>query len=135
MSVFVDTSAFLAVLDANDANHAAARERWAEMLTRGEDLITHNYVLVEASAVIARKLGVEATRVFEHDVVPVVRTIWVSREIHAAGVGAQLAAARRSLSLVDCVSLEIMRRTGVLAAFTFDKHFAEQGYETIPPRL
>jgi len=41
-----------------------------------------------------------------------------------------LTAARRQLSLVDCISFEVMRRRGIKTAFTFDDHFAEQGFET-----
>lgn len=132
MTILVDTSAFLAVLDQDDANHPAAKARWIEMLNRGDELISHNYILVETSAVALRKLGLEAIRVLERDVVPVLRLIWVTRELHEAAAGAHLVAGRRTLSLVDCVSFEVMRRTGVLTAFAFDRHFREYGYETVP---
>ena len=128
----MDTSAFLAVLDQRDLNHPAAKARWIEMLNRGDELVSHNYILVETSAVVLRRLGLDAVRVFERDVVPVLRLVWVTREIHEAAAGAHLVAARRTLSLVDCVSFEVMRRTGVLTAFAFDRHFRQYGYETIP---
>ncbi len=41
-------------------------------------------------------------------------------------------AGRRTLSLVDCVSFEVMRRIGVLKAFAFDHHFKDYGYEISP---
>ena len=132
MTILVDTSAFLAVLDRDDANHPAAKARWIEMLDRGDELISHNYILVETSAVALRKLGLEAIRVLERDVVPVLRLVWVTRELHEAAAGAHLVAGRRTLSLVDCVSFEVMRRTGVLTAFAFDRHFREYGYGTVP---
>jgi len=132
LNILVDTSAFLAVLDQRDLNHPAAKARWIEMLNRGDELVSHNYILVETSAVVLRRLGLDAVRVFERDVVPVLRLVWVTREIHEAAAGAHLVAARRTLSLVDCVSFEVMRRTGVLTAFAFDRHFREYGYETIP---
>lgn len=132
MNILVDTSAFLAVLDQRDLNHPAAKARWIEMLNRGDELVSHNYILVETSAVVLRRLGLDAVRVFERDVVPVLRLVWVTREIHEAAAGAHLVAARRTLSLVDCVSFEVMRRTGVLTAFAFDRHFRQYGYETIP---
>ncbi len=43
-----------------------------------------------------------------------------------------LIAARRQLSLVDCASFDAMRRLGITTVFTFDKHFAEQGFAQVP---
>ena len=130
MNVFVDTSALLAVLDRSDERHLSAKRAWEEMLGGDTTLVCHNYVLVETSAVLARRIGMEAVGLFERDVVPVLRLVWVTREIHEASAGAHLAARRRTLSLVDCVSFEVMRRTGVRTAFAFDPHFEEFGYET-----
>jgi predicted nucleic acid-binding protein len=131
MNVFVDTSALLAVLDRSDERHAAAKQRWEDLLNGDNTLVSHNYVLVEASAVLMRRIGMEAVGVFEREVVPVLRIVWVTRDVHEAAVGAHLAAGRRALSLVDCASFEVMRRTGVLTAFAFDPHFHEFGYEVI----
>ena len=131
MNVFIDTSALLAVLDADDANHRAAKRSWESILAAGDTLVSHNYVLVETSALVLRRLGLEALRVFEGDIVPMLRVFWVTREIHAAAAAAHLAASHRSLSLVDCASFETMRRTGVRTAFAFDRHFSEYGYELL----
>lgn len=131
MSVFVDTSALLAVLDRSDERHGAARRAWTDLLQGSRALVCHNYILVETSAVLARRLGLEAVRLFEQDVVPALRVAWVTREIHAAAVAAQLAAGRRALSVVDCASFEIMRRTGLRAVFAFDPHFREFGFELL----
>jgi len=131
MTVFVDTSALLAVLDADDANHQAAQRIWERVITAGDTLVSHNYVLVEASALISRRLGLEAGRVLESDVVPILRVIWMTRDAHAAAVSAHLLAARRSLSLVDCASFEVMRRAGIRTAFAFDRHFSEYGFELL----
>jgi predicted nucleic acid-binding protein len=132
MNVFIDTSALLAVLDADDANHAAARPFWESIVSSGDTLVSHNYVLVETSALALRKLGLEALRVLERDIVPILRVVWVTGDIHGSAASAQLAASRRSLSLVDCVSFEIMRRSGIRTAFSFDRHFREHGYEILP---
>jgi predicted nucleic acid-binding protein len=131
MNIFVDSSALLAVLDANDAHHAEAKATWEKILNAGDVLLCHNYVLVETSALALRRLGTGAVRVFERDIVPVLKIVWVDRNIYNAAASAHLVADRRSLSLVDCVSFEIMRRAGIHAAFAFDRHFREFGYETI----
>ena len=132
MNVFIDTSALLAVLDADDANHKAARPFWEGIVAAGDILVIHNYILVETSALVLRKLGLEALRVFEREIVPVLHIIWVTREIHNSTASAQLVASRGSLSLVDCASFEIMRRSGIRKAFSFDRHFQEYGYDILP---
>ena len=131
MTVFADTSALLAVLDRSDERQGVARRTWEVLLDGTHTLLCHNYVLVETSAVLTRRIGIEAVRVFEGDVRPVLRLVWVTPEIHEAAVAAQLAARRRALSLVDCVSFEVMRRTGLRSAFAFDPHFREFGYDTV----
>lgn len=131
MNVLVDTSALLAVLDRSDERHAEAKRTWARLLAGETVLACHNYILVETSALLTRRFGMEAVGAFERDIVPVLRLVWVTRDIHEAAVAAHLAAAHRAVSLVDCASFEIMRRTGLRQAFAFDPHFREFGYETL----
>jgi predicted nucleic acid-binding protein len=131
MNVFVDTSALMAVLDRADERHTAAKRAWEVMMSGPDIPVCHNYILVETSAVLARRFGLEAVREFERDIVPVLKVVWVTRDIHEAAVGALLAAGRRGLSLVDCASFEVMRRSGVRTAFAFDPHFRDFGYKLL----
>ena len=132
MSVFVDTSAFFAVLDADDENHDAAKQMWQDLLAREAVLVCSNYVLVETLALVQRRLGIPAVRVFQEDIMPVLNIEWVDESLHQVGIASVLAAVRRELSLVDCVSFEIMRRSGIKTAFVFNHHFDEQGFECLP---
>ncbi|MGD9347536.1 MAG: PIN domain-containing protein [Candidatus Aminicenantes bacterium] len=132
MNIFIDTSAFLAVLDENDSNHSAAKTFWKKIISEGDVLLCHNYILVETSALVLRRLGMEAIRVFEQDIIPILRIIWVTKEIHSAAVSAHLVADRRPLSLVDCVSFEVMRRIGVNKVFASDRHFQDYGFDLNP---
>ena len=131
MTVFADTSAFYAVVDRDNADHPLAAATW-NRLVENEMLMTSNYVLVETSALLQRRLGIEALREFHLAVAPLVRVQWVGEFAHRAGVEATLAAGRRKLSLVDCVSFQVMRESGVGTVFCFDEHFREQGFEVLP---
>lgn len=128
MAVFIDTTAFFAVLDADDDNHTPAARVWRSILDARDDLVCSNYVLVECFALMQRRLGLQAARLFQSDVVPMLQVRWVDESLHAAGVAALLTAGRRQLSLVDCVSFELMRRLGLTTAFAFDQDFADQGF-------
>jgi predicted nucleic acid-binding protein len=132
VSTFVDTSALLAVLDADDAQHARASRVWSDLVGSDEDLLTTSYVLVETFALVQARLGLGATRLLNDDVVPILRVTWVDEGLHRAAMTALLTAQRRELSLVDCVSFEAMRRLGAERAFAFDRHFRHQGFALIP---
>ena len=132
MTVFIDTSGILAVLNPRDENHLPAATRWRELLDRDETLLTTNYLLVETFAVIARRLGFEAVRSFQADLAPALEITWVDQNLHEMAVAALMTAGERDLSLVDCVSFAVMRRLGLDSAFTFDAHFVQQGFRCTP---
>jgi predicted nucleic acid-binding protein len=132
VNVFVDTSGFYAVLDADDEQHAAARAEWVGMLEGRNILHTTSYVLVETVALLQSRMGVECIRVFTADVLPLLQVYWVDEGTHRSAHHALLVAARRDLSLVDCVSFEAMRRLHLDNAFCFDEHFREQGIHVMP---
>ncbi len=131
MSIFVDTSALYALLDADDENYGPAASTWREMMASDEHVVTTNYVLVETLALLQNRLGLRAVRKFQENVVPVLEVEFVTPEMHRLGIVALLAASRRSLSLVDCVSFEVMRESGMKSAFTFDSHFQEYGFTAV----
>jgi predicted nucleic acid-binding protein len=132
MTIFVDTSAFYAVLDRGDENHASARETWLRLLREEHTLVTTNYILVETCALLQNRIGIPALRTFHEDVAPLLRVVWVAEDRHASGVEAALAASRKRLSVVECVAFQVMRESAVDTAFSFDRHFAEQGFTVIP---
>lgn len=132
MEVFVDSSALLALLDADEPRHAAAAKAWRRLLDADALLISSNYVLVEAIAVAQRRFGVAGARSLLQDFAPLFELVWVDQELHSRGIAAMLAASRRHLSLVDCVSFELMRARGLTNAFTLDRHFSEQGFTRLP---
>lgn len=132
MKVFIDTSAFFAILDADDKYHQKAKRTWAELISSGILLFCNNYVLVETFALVQNRLGMEAIQTFNDDVLPLINIDWVEETIHKAGVSALLVASRKKLSMVDCVSFETMRRLEITKVFAFDPHFAEQNFQCIP---
>jgi len=132
MRVFIDTSAFYALLDRDDENHRKAKNAWIDLLKNEDTLITNNYVLVETFALIQHRLGIDAVRGLQNDILPLVNIEFVVPEYHRSGVSALLSASRRNLSLVDCVSFEMMRTSEIKTVFAFDPHFKEQGFTILP---
>ena len=132
--VFVDTSALLALLDADADGHGAVQKAWGELLDADLTLVTSGAVLIESFALVQSRLGLPAVRVLAQDVVPIFEIEWVDSALHQAAVAALLTASRRELSLVDCISFEVMRRRGIARALALDADFADQGFELLPPR-
>jgi predicted nucleic acid-binding protein len=94
-------------------------------------LLSSSYILVETFALVQRRLGMEAVRTVDREMVPLLSLHWLDADLHHRAVAAWLEANRRSLSLVDCTSFEVMRRRDVQQAFAFDGHFEEHGFEVL----
>ena len=134
MSVFVDTSALIALLDRDDPEHGRASAAWLAGLESGEGLLTSNYVVLEACAVAQRRFGMAAVRVLLDEILPLTHVEWIQEKDHTLGATALLAAGRRHLSLVDCVSFAVMRRLRIRQCLATDPHFAEQGFTQYSPQ-
>lgn len=131
MMVLADTSALMALLDRDDRYHADATLVWRRLVLQDEPVICTNYVVVEAIALVQRRLGLTAVRRLLQDLIPWLSIEWVQPDVHEAAVSAFLTANRRGLSLVDCVSFEVARRKGVNVTFAYDRHFVEHGFTPI----
>lgn len=131
MRCFVDTSALYALVSGTDHHHAEAAGFLARCAPEDE-LLTHNYVVVETTALVQHRLGLEVTRRLHTDLLPRLAVVWVTPEVHEAAVATLLADGGRGLSLVDRVSFEVMRRSELTGAFAFDEDFREAGFRALP---
>lgn len=133
--VFLDTGYLMALEDADDDNHAAAREH-REGLRRMPVLTTTSYVLDEAVTFFNVR--------GEHGkAVELGQTLLCSRSVRMVHIGEALL--RRGLdllgrrpdkrySLTDCVSFVVMRERGLTVAYSFDRHFEQEGFVREPHR-
>jgi predicted nucleic acid-binding protein len=125
----VDTSGIFALLDADDKHHRAARAAWGRLVSEREPLITTNYVIIEVTALLQSRFGIKSVRAFHESILPLLRIEWIDQESHNMSLKALLYHSKSRLSLVDCTSFEQMRKLGIRTAFTYDRHFREQGFE------
>lgn len=132
--VFVDTSALIALLDADDTRHTEARAT-LEWLRAGAELVTTNYVEIEAVAVAHRRLGRDAAARLVDALFPLMRVLWVDELIHTAGLAAYRTT-MGSASVVDRVSFTVMRANAIDIAFAYDADFQREGFKTgqVPPQ-
>jgi uncharacterized protein len=124
-AVLWDSSGVLALLDADDADHARA-DRVARRLAaeRRPSLIT-NYIEAEAHTLLRSKLGRSVAREWLlRGGLPILRTS-PDEEEHAREIIAQHD--DKDYSFSDALSFAFMLARGVRTAFTFDRHFRQFG--------
>lgn len=125
--IFLDSSAIYAWADTADANHHTSVRRLQAILESGEQLLTHNYVLVESIAVLQARLGLVAANKLVKDSAAFVID-WVDDDLHSSATRELERSKKRQLSLVDHISFLVMRRRKVDTAFAFDPDFATAGF-------
>ncbi|MCP4754772.1 MAG: type II toxin-antitoxin system VapC family toxin [Proteobacteria bacterium] len=127
-SVFIDTSAFYALMDRSDGQHAPAAHIWTDLLNTAVDLKTSNYIVVETYALMQSRLGLEAAILWHKDILGVTDILWIDARQHNLAFELWAGLGRKKLSFVDCTSFAIMRSHHLDNVFGFDKHFSEQGF-------
>jgi predicted nucleic acid-binding protein len=130
--IFADTSALLALLDADDLNHASAFEEWKKFSECHARLFTSDYVRLESASLIQRRLGAAALCDFHDAFLPLIKILPVGENGFKVAFEKWRLAQRRNLSLVDITSFDCMRREGISRAYSFDKHFSELGFLLCP---
>jgi predicted nucleic acid-binding protein len=126
--VFADTSGFLALMDKDDAHHAAAAREWRNFAEHQIALWTSDYVRLESCSLIQRRLGAAALVDFHDCILPVASIAIVGEDGFERAFAQWRIAQLRHLSIVDLTSFDCMHRRKITRAFGFDRHFKEQGF-------
>ncbi len=125
-TIFVDTSAFYALLDQTDQWHERADAGFRALGASPRPLYTSNLVVAETYGLIQRSLGAPvATRwLASLDI----NFVFPTEEDHRAAL--QLLSQHQGLgfSYVDASSFVIMEKTDIGTAFAFDDHFRQYGW-------
>jgi predicted nucleic acid-binding protein len=130
VTLFVDTSGILALVDRDDPDHASVVDSFA--LGRAEELRTHTCVVVETLAVARRRFGAAVAADIIDRVLPGITITSVDAELHVASMADFRDAIASSVSLVDRTSFAFMRREGIDRAIALDGDFQIAGFVTLP---
>src|SRR6266446_2457398 len=129
---FVDTSAYFALLDADDANHAQARTISHRLIAEGWRLFTTSFVLAETHALLLNRLSQHLATRFLQDMEQSPTTlVWVTPADVQRAKAIIYQYDDKDFSLTDAASFAVMERIRVPAAFTFDRHFAQYGFTVL----
>jgi predicted nucleic acid-binding protein len=135
--ILVDTSAWAAITDSADQYHEVALLVQEEIEGKYQ-LIVSNYILDETFTLLLMNVGYQRTLEFKQmlDVLiqaGILQVVWVTAEFaeEAWQVFEQFNT-DKYWSFTDCVSYVVMKRDGILEAFTFDHHFKQMGFRCHP---
>jgi len=124
-SVLWDSSAILALLDADDQDHVRAVAVAREIASDARPSFVTNYIEAEAHALLLRKLGrMIARQWLLTGGLPVVRVL-PAEEQRAREILARHA--DKDWTLCDAISFAVLDGRRVGRAFTFDRHFRQFG--------
>lgn len=132
-NIFVDTGAWVALADKDDAYHKKAATAYPSILKTHRSLITSNLVIAEAYVLILNELGRKAALTFLEGIKasPRILKIYSNEEIEADAEKILIKYEDQDFSYTDAVSFAVMERLKITKAFCFDKHFLTAGFENI----
>ena len=128
--VFVDTVAWIALINRSDSLYKQAHEIMNQLKKDKVRLITTDFVIME----VANGMSKPPLRILSVSFINnlrllnIVRIIPVSSAIFNEGWGLYSERTDKEWSLTDCISFEIMSKEQINKAFTSDHHFEQAGF-------
>ena len=123
--VLWDSSAILALLDADDADHERAAAVADHIVADRRPSFVTNYIEADAHALLLRKLGRAIARQWLlTGGLPVLRVLPQEEERAKTILATH---ADKDWSLCDTISFAVLESRGARIAFTFDRHFRQYG--------
>ena len=131
--VFVDTAAWLALINTSDALHQPARQIMELLGSQRAQLTTTDFVLLEVADALCASTVRERTIRFINGLrqLPVLTIVPVSNELLAAGWAVYQQRSDKSWGLTDCISFAVMQERHLTQAFTSDNHFTQAGFNKL----
>ncbi len=135
--IFVDTSAFLALVNEKDNNHTAAAH-FLEDIQNGRikirKIITSDYVIDETLTRIRYAVGQKEAVQWGKDILAsnVVEKLEVGRELFELAWELFQTYDDKKLSFTDCTCFAIMKKKSIEKAFSFDGDFERMGFILLP---
>lgn len=132
-AVFVDTSGWIALLNADDGLHDQAALCLRQLAISTRRLTTTDWVLAETGNGLARTaardrfvLAVERFLQSPHS-----RLVRIDPETFHQAVDLYAHVADKTWGLVDCASFVVMQHQGIREALTVDRHFSQAGFQCL----
>ncbi len=133
-ALFVDTSGWMACVDAADAAHDASCKARDAALESGTLLVTTDYVADEALTLIRARLGMAITEAWWRQIEGSsrVRWEWIDAVRAERARSAFFRHSDKEWSFTDCTSMVVMHEMKLKQVLTSDHHFQQMGFQLVP---
>jgi uncharacterized protein len=128
--VFVDTAAWIAILDCDDDLNSAAQKVMQDLERQKAKLITTEFVLLEvADGFAAPKTRAKAAYFISNlQSMNQVEIVPISSKLFNQGLFLYQQRLDKGWGLTDCTSFVVMEDKQITQAFTSDRHFEQAGF-------
>ena len=127
-AVFADTFYWIALTLPGDAAYARAQQIGDDIVTT-EEVLSEYLTFFSASPEYLRREVANNVEAILHD--PTVRIIAQSHDSFVAGFELYQARPDKGYSLTDCISMQAMRKEGLIEVLTNDRHFEQEGFRAL----
>jgi uncharacterized protein len=128
--VLVDTAAWIALVNTRDELHSRAEQTMLSCARITANLVTSEFVLIEvANSLCTVSWRDKAIKLIDGlRALPNLRIIPADTSLLSEGWVLYSSRLDKEWSLTDCISLAIMQKQQIDAAFTSDHHFEQAGF-------
>jgi predicted nucleic acid-binding protein len=129
-ALLVDSSAWIALMNARDGQHATATRLFARALEERLRLLTTNLILAEVHRFLLHRVGIAAAAVFlDHlEESPSLEIRFAGERQHRGARRWLARLAHQRLTYTDAVSFAFLEESRGVAPLTFDRDFAVAGF-------
>jgi len=137
LRTFVDTSAWVAIVDDSDKYHSKAKSHYLQLLKKKTNLLTSNYVLAETYTWLRYRVGHRYAVHFHKmatsaEKLRTLEILWVDRALTDAAWEIFEKYSDQVFSFTDCTSFVLAGHAKVNEVFAFDKDFVTMGFVMRP---
>ena len=131
--VFIDTAAWISLIDTDDQLHGVAEEMLQELYQQRARLVTTEFVLLEVADGFSRPRHRATVIAYLNGLrqsLPV-RIVPLSQALLEQAWQLYCHRKDKDWGLTDCTSFLVMEREAITEAFTSDRHFEQAGFSKL----
>lgn len=131
--VFVDTAAWLALVNRDDDLHSQAIQIRKELQAEKCALVTTEFIFLEVADALATVRFRRATVAYIQRLRELANlsVLPISEDLYSQGWRLYRQRLDKDWGLTDCISFITMHQEGISVAFTSDRHFKQAGFKRL----